>query len=1114
MRRASSLLRRALVVCAVMLCAGGSPSLAATVQPTTDKTAFVRASMAKLPLYFTPNVGQWDSRVRFKARAAAGELFLADDHAALTVPEDTHTAHVLRLRPVGARHGLVPQAGRPATARMYFHQGNDPAKWRDGVATCDDVVYSGVYPGIDLRYHGDNRLLEYDFLVAPGADPGRIRMRLEGADAVRLSSDGSMVVTLPGGRELRQAAPVLYQEADGVRTPVAGAFRLDTSGGTPVFGFDVAAYDPAKPLVIDPTLTYSTFLAGAKNDLASAVAISHVTSGNPPVSDDRAIVVGTTYSSDFSGLTVSVLQGDMFITCLSSDATRTNFVYLVGGSNLDEAKAVVANSTYAYVTGYTKSPDFQMTSPADDSLTNPLWPTLNGTKADAVILGFDISTIGSPTVRFSTYFGGSGSDIGNAIALDSSGNVYVAGTTDSTDMPVKNALYPTNAGGDDGFLLKLNSTGTLLHYATYFGGEKDDAITSLAITGAGDAVIAGSTLSAHLPVKNAIQAAIGSNSSTDGFVARINATCDELVFATYFGGSGADVVNALALDASGNVVLAGTTASANFPTKNALFPSLGGSTDAFVSLIDVSGRFVRFSTYLGGTGADAGTSVAVDQGTDGGLQYIYVGGSTASSNFPTVNAWSTATASNITQNGYGYRGTGDGFVAKFEPHGTRLVYASYLGGPGVDAVHGLATATAGTRAVYLVGETAPSTKVADAPYNMFPVTTGVVEPTRSKLIDAFATKMTDSATNQYATDVPTLSLSFPSAAPLTGTTVNMTMTYADAGTATHISAISTTLGYDPAVVEVTNVVLNTASTYSNFLLRWEDDASGTLRAMVYQQSGAAQSLPTGVLATVTFRVKYTEGSVVSQVTNTPTASTTGDVPVRINGYAGQVILTQRCSLLGDCDCSGTVQLWEAQQAMRKWLGQITRDSCVMADYTSMTATDIQQIINNHLYRTASRTAAPAAFCPADAAAGASLIPGPARTADGVVTVPLQLHGGTAAGIATVAADIAYDDAQFADVQVVAGAAATAAGKSVMAYAYEPGKLRLGVVGFSDRQTLADGELARIVLTPRVGAQGARGLLQVTATAATPEASAVPLAASSCPLSAPLLDGAMQLLLGN
>lgn len=1096
MQRVGNLSRILLAACALVFAFGLNRAMAAS-GPSAAPATFVRASMANLPLYFTQNAGQWDNRVRFKARGTAGELFLADDHLALAVPMDRNTARVLRLRPLGARAGVTPRAGRPGGANMHFYQGNDPAKWRTGLASFLDVVYDALYPGIDLRCHGDNKLLEYDFVVAPGADPGRIRVRLEGASAVRLDADGAMVVTLPGGRELRQAAPTLYQEQGGVRVPVAGAFRLEKAGKVPVFGFKVAAYDKSKTLTIDPTLAYSTFLGGALNDYVSGVAAY----GAEP--DVHAIVVGTTYSSNFPDAAVATrLQGDIFVASMSADGTSLDFSLVYGGKYIDEAKAVAVNATRIYVTGYTKSPDFPTAS--------PLRASLSGTGEDAFVLGLDSTTLASPTLLFSTYFGGSGADIGNAIALDTSGNVYVAGSTASTDLPVQNALYATNAGATDGFLLKLNGAGNSIFYATYFGGEKDDVINGLAVQGGGDAIIGGSTLSAKLPVKNAIQSASGSISAADGFIARINPTCDELVFSTYLGGDGADGLKALALDASGNIVVTGSTASTNFPKKNALYTSLAGSTDAVLTLLDVSGRFLRFSTYLGGSGADVGLGVAVDQGSDGGLQYIYVAGSTASNDFPTTNAWTVTTSAGVDQNGYGARGSGDGFVAKFEPHGARLVYSSYLGGPGVDAVGAVATASGDTRVVIVAGQTAPSMSIADTANTLFPVTPGARQTTRGGLADGFVTRMTDTG---YATDVPNLSLDFLNGSPITGTTLDMNLIYSDATTASNIGAVSTTLGYDPSVLEVMNVALNAGAAFANFSLSWQDNANGALRIMVYQGVGAAAlPLPTGTLATVTFRVKFSGGSVVSQVTNTPTASDTSDVPVLINGYAGQVALIQRCSLLGDCDCSGTVQLWEAQQAMRKWLGQIPQDSCVMADYTAMTATDLQQIINSHLYRTASAGVAPAGVCPASAATtGAGLLAGPVSEVDGAVSVPLRLSGGGGL-ISTLAVDIAYDGTRFASVQATAGAAAIAAGKTAMAYVREPGKLRVALADFAGRQTMADGEVVRLVLTPTAGASGPRGKLQITATAATPEATAVLVNPATFSLSPMALGPAIQLLL--
>ncbi len=1090
MRSAGILARVVLILCLAILGGGVSMAVGATGPEGADALA-ARVALARLPLYFTENAGQWDARVRFKARTASGELFVADDHVALTVPEDRASARALFLRPLGARPQAKPRAGAATGAKMHFYQGNDPAKWRTDVAAYDAVVYDAVYPGIDLRYHGDNRLLEYDFVVAPGADPARIRMGLAGAAAVRLDPDGAMIVTLPGGRELRQAAPVLYQERDGVREPVAGAFVLEQAGEEQAFGFRVAAYDRTRPLVIDPTLTYSTLLGGSLNDYAYGVT----TTGTGAAA--LAVVVGTTYSSDFPQTpTKTTTKGDIFISGLSLAADSLAFSNTLGGKDIDEARAVAVNASGVYVTGYTKSTDFP-TSTA-------LWPALSGTKEDAFVLAVDTAT--GKTLQFSTYFGGTGSDFGNAIALDSSGNVYVAGTSASTDLPVKNALYASNSGGKDGFVLKLNAAGSVVAYATYFGGEKDDEINALAISSAGDAIVGGLTLSTKLPVKHAIQSTIGSTTG-DGFFARINPTCTELVYCSYLGGNGVDEVNAIALDASGNPVLAGSTKSTNFPVKNAITSSLAGGTDAFLALVDVSGRYLRFATYFGGAGEDVATAVAVDKGSDGGLSYLYVGGSTTSANLPAYNAWSAATAASVTQNGYGYRGAGDGFVAKFEPHGARVVNASYLGGPGLDAVNALATPASGTRLVFVAGQSTPASTSGDPATTRFPTTAGVLATDPAGQADAFVAKMTESSL--YPTDVPTLSLSFPSAVPLAGTTVNVNMTYADAGTASNISAFSTTIGYDPAVLEVAAAEKSSAAAYSAYSRTWQDDGNGKLRFLMYVDDASPTALTAGVVATVTFRVKYTDGSTVSRVTNTPSATNTSGLDTPISGFPGVVQLTQRCGQLGDCDCSGTVQLWEVQQSIIAVLAG-SSNMCFASNYTSITAADLQLIANNHLFRTAGRGVAAAGLCPAAGEASARLRPGTAQVVDNALKIPLVLAG-SGGTISTMIADVAYDASRFTGATVAAGPSAAAAGKSVSGSVVAPGTLRLVVFSLEDRRTMADGEVARIALVPASGANGPRGSLGISASAATPDAQDIAVASGSYPLQNGL-GPALQLLM--
>lgn len=1147
---ARAALRKTLLPIIVLVTLAAQPSLALVPSspPPETEAIEVTGTLGDLPLRFAENLGQWDSAVRFKARASEGELFATREGVLLTMPCGGNQAHRIRLSPLKARPGVEPRAGQKTGTKMHYFLGSDRSRWRTGVPTYESVVYDAIYPGIDLRYHGDNRALEYDFLVAPGADPKEIRMRLEGAGSVRLDSDGSMIMTFADGRELRQAAPVIYQESEGRRTMVAGAFRLKRADGDQhayEFGFDLAGYDPSRPLVIDPTLTYSTFLGGADNDYAYAVTTRTPATGGP-----RAVVAGTTFTTDTgfpSGtLLASTVQGggDIFVSRFAADGAALEYSVIIGGSKADVAKAVTVNETTGavYVTGHTLSTDFPVESAN--------WPTLNGSKQDAFILGLTVTEDGvtgdatDVALSFATYYGGAGSDFGASIALDSAGSVYVAGTTDSTDLSVKNALYPTCRGGIDGFLLKMNKTGTILNYATYFGGLRDDAINALVVSpGEHIAYIAGSTLSTDLPVTGyPVQSAIGSALKKDGFVARIDTTSSNLIFSTYLGGAGDDWINGMAGDSAGNLVITGATNSTNFPTVVPIQPSLAAGFDAFLAKLDVSGRFLHFSTYLGGSAADVGNSVAVDQygvSSTGvptmGSDFIYVGGQSFSNNLPSENAWTVTTSAGVLQSGYGYRGGGDGFVAKFDPAGLRMVYANYIGGTAADSVNGVATPVnstggaypEGNMQVYVTGHTElPLTTPTGT--SEFPSTTGALVTTPAGKADAFAISLTDTS---YSADVPTLALGKVVAAPLT-TSLTMDLTYTNSTPASPISAVATTLEFDPNVLAFLRADLGPVPNPSRYTINMMDYGNGRVYIIVYQSSGVPATLPAGVVAKVTFQVKYNGGLVISPVDHTPEATVAngpvGNMPSPIIGIPGLVQIIPRCSRLGDCDCSGTVRLWEVQQAVHMSLGNIPQTYCVMADYATMTASDLQQIINNNLFMPylaatsimpEESESSPEPFSgQAEVSPAASLTMESTSVNNTTLTVPLRLSSG-GQQIAALMSNITYDPAQFSTATVAAGSVAADAEKSVMLNIVEPGKLRVVVVGMNNRQSLVDGEVATITLQAAKGKTLKSGMLSIASTAASPDAFDVPIAGNEVSYSVttplptqPMLLPALQLLM--
>jgi len=553
--------------------------------------------------------------------------------------------------------GEGEQAGR-----TNYLRGSDPAGWTTGVAAFGKVRCAGVYPGIDLVYHGTEGVLEYDFVLAPGADPGRIALDIEGEDSMEIDGAGDLVLATPAG-EVRQNAPRVYQEVAGVRRAVEGRYALRDGGAV---GFEVGRYDADRPLVIDPTLVYATYLGGNSRDLPYAVAMD--AAGN-------VYVAGDTFSSDFP--TVSPIQGsflggggggggtyyasgDAFVTKLDPSGTSVLYSTYVGGSDGDNAFGIAVDASgSAYITGRTASSDFPTTAGAFQAAEPEYY--YHGWDAFVCKLAPDgASFVYSTYLGAPSYYGTA--DFGFAIAVDGSGNAYVTGATWSGNFPITTgAIQTTHGGYCDVFVTKVNPSGSALVYSTFLGGDSNaDGGYAIAVDSSGSAVVAGVTGSTNFPTANALQPVKGSN--TDGFVARLNAAGSALVYSTFLGGAAGDSCYGLALDAAGIAYVAGQSPFASgFPTTPGAFQEtdLGAAGGGFVTKIAADGSALLYSTYLG----DAIVSgIAVD-----GAGNAFVTGFVADS-FPFVNPISEA-----------FESTWNGFLVKLNAAGTAPVYSTLLG---------------------------------------------------------------------------------------------------------------------------------------------------------------------------------------------------------------------------------------------------------------------------------------------------------------------------------------------------------------------------------------------------------------------------------------------------
>ncbi len=675
----------------------------------------------RLPVTFEQNTGRYDKRVRFLSRVGGGgTLFITATEAVMVTP---YGAAPRRSRPPMLRGMPDPAADRPAApskrsvVRMklvggnaaarsvglarqqgivnYFI-GNDPKKWRTRVPTFGKVQLAGVYPGIDLvYYHGAGasaRRLEYDFVVRPGADPGRIRLAFSGAQRLRVA-DGDLVLTTPAG-DLRMKRPYAYQTVGGKRVQVACDYSLQRNAA----GFRLARYDASRPLVVDPVLSYSTYLGGgAYNGYGVAVAVDGFGSAH---------VAGGTGSNEFPTTAGAYDRSgnggeDVFVAKLNPSGTGLVYSTYLGGTSFDRAHAIaVDDSGSAYITGI-KGSDFPITQGAYDNASYHQ------------IFISKLSPEGA-TLSYSTSLGGSGADSATAIALDTTRSVYVAGCARSFDFPTTPGAYDTsrNGGLDDAFACKLSADGRRLVYSTFVGGSNENLASGLAVDSAGAACVVGHTYSPDFPTTpGAVDTSY--NGLWDGFIAKISADGARLIYSTYLGGTGDDKPTAVAVDTLGSAYCVGTTFSFDFPTTaGALDTGRRFGPHAFVAKLHTDGNTMTYSTFVGYE--SYGCSVDVARGTE-----PVIGGMTFGS-FPTTGY--------VCQAEFG--GIYDAFVAQLAANGATLVCGTYLGGSGGDVGTGIAVDASGS--AYLTGYTGSPD---------FPTTAGAFDTTHSGGGDIFVTKL-------------------------------------------------------------------------------------------------------------------------------------------------------------------------------------------------------------------------------------------------------------------------------------------------------------------------------------------------------------------------------------
>jgi hypothetical protein len=675
------------------------------------------AEYGQRPLSFEPNQGQADARAQFVSHGGGYALLLRPDEAVFAVRQSA-AATVLDMRLVGANPN-AQGSGLDLLPGVSNYLSGDAQQSLTNIPNFGQVEYHNVCPGIDLIYHGDQGRLEYDFALAPGADPGAITLSFQGAESINLDPSGNLVLHTAAGDVVEQS-PNIYQSAGGGRQPVSGGYVLE--GGDQV-GFRVGPYDADLPLVIDPVFEYATYLGGKKNDLASAIA-----------ADERGdvYVTGTTESVGFP-VEGNILQGLFngagnvaFVTVFNPQGQLVFSTYL--GGNPDESHTyqvfdpffgdLTLGQQVAQTEGtaiavdpqgnvYVAGTSLQVSRPGSLDTTLPFPKASDNPLAKYGLFNAFVVKL-DPTGSSMLYGTLVNTDqIGNlptGLAVDAAGNAYVAGTSFDAD----NTSTTSFAGSVDpvfhAYAARLDPRGQLA-YLTHLGGSGDEFSSGIAVDSHGNAYVAGRTNSPDFATQAPAANGPDVYRGTDGFVARLDPT-GKPAYALRLGGDGDDSANGIALDAAGNIYVAGGTQSDDFPTVSPLQPKLAGSGNAFVIKLTNDGSTVIYSTYLGGSGADVADGIAVDR--DGNA---YVTGTTTSADFPVVNAFQPALG-----------GIKNAFVAKLSADGSALLYSSYLGGGGPDEPGGIAVdGSGGAYVAGITGSTNLPTSPPPGPFRQGPV---------------------------------------------------------------------------------------------------------------------------------------------------------------------------------------------------------------------------------------------------------------------------------------------------------------------------------------------------------------------------------------------------------
>ena len=792
-------------------CAAATPP-----PPAPVGAARLDRDFGKVPLSFEPNRGQVDSQVQFLSRGQGYALYLTPGEAVLQlqkptaketslgkdgrpVPQPAPETSTLRMTLVGADAKAAVSGEQPLPGTANYFVGNDSSKWHAALPTYKRVSYKSVYPGVDLVYYGNQRELEYDFIVAPEADAAKIALQFTGANPV-VDKAGDLVLSVQG-EEARFHKPVVYQLDGDRKLAVEGSYQIADGK----VGFALGAYDHSKALVIDPVLSYLTYIGGSSNDLLNGMAID---------SAGSVYIVGTTNSTDYpvknaykaTDPNVIAAPNPLAIFVSKFNATGTALVYstYLGSSEYTYGNGIAVDSGgNAYVVGYTAYGDYPVTSGAFQTLCganntipqgSPAGVRANGCvgagQGDSGGLLTKLSPSGTSLV-YSTYLSGNNYNEIKAVAVNSAGEAYVTGATNSfcPDPPYNangtgyqsyycfptttgTAQSPTNRGGTigDAFLAKFDAAGANLLYSSILGGTFNPGYGSsavgyaVAVDAAGNGYIGGSATFPLLTTAGSYQPAITSQTGVRGFVAKFNTTSKQLLYSTFLSGTtagGSDTVYGIAADAAGNAYLAGSTAQCTFPTTagayqvQASYPP-GTTTNCnagFVTKLNPSGSALVWSTFIGNEPAPANNSTQLNAITLGNDGSIYVAGQAGGYGYSVLNPVVPQTNTSRVP-----------VITRLNSTGSSLLFSTTLSGTAAssDAATGIAVDPAGN--IYVGGQTNSFT---------MPVTQGAFQTTNKtpggNAYTGFVAKIAPLSTSTTTLVVSPASASFGQTVTLTAT---------------------------------------------------------------------------------------------------------------------------------------------------------------------------------------------------------------------------------------------------------------------------------------------------------------------------------------------------------